>query len=336
VHLREGSAARNLSTLIKGVTAAISRRCTFCTDDREPDDITSRGHINGILRQAVADGIDPVLAITMATLNPAECYGLKTKGAIAPGYDADIILVEDLEKFVVKKVITAGHQVAADGEIVAEAFSGAPSQSAPSVHLGPISIESFALRCSSTKVPVIGLIPGNIFTRKVIRDVLLDGNHLFQVANNPGLTKLAVVERHKATGRVGVGILENYGITNGAIATTIAHDAHNIVVAGDNDGDMLAAVQAIEELGGGIVLCREGRVVESLPLPVAGLMCEKSAEEVGTVLQRMISLARDSFSVNVAIQPFMTLSFMSLSVIPELKLTDQGLLDVNTFTLCPY
>ncbi|MCP3868431.1 MAG: adenine deaminase, partial [Gammaproteobacteria bacterium] len=333
VHIREGSAVRNLSALLKGVTPANMRRCLFCTDDREPEDIARRGHINSMLRQAVEEGIEPTAAITMATLNPAECYGLRAKGALAPGYDADILVVEDLKSFKVRDVYTAGHHVSSKGNIAPSVLPDIQSGIKNSVRLGKLEQESFSLKLSTNKANVISIVPSSIVTTKTVRKVVADGEGLFKVENNPELTKAAVVERHKGTGNIGLGLLENYGIRNGAIGTTIAHDAHNIVVAGDNDGDMFAVVKELERIGGGIVLCRECKVVDSLELPIGGLMCESTAAEVGEQLQRLLRLAYEEFSVNPAIQPFMTLSFMSLSVIPKLKLTDQGLLDVTTFSL---
>lgn len=333
VQIREGSAVRNLSALLKGVTPANMRRCLFCTDDREPEDIARRGHINSMLRQAVAEGIEPISAIVMATLNPAECYGLQGKGALAPGYDADILVVEDLDAFQVREVYTYGRRAAAGGVVDTSTLPPARPGMAHSVRPGNLTPDSFTLELPTARANVISIVAKSIITVKKIREVVPDEQGMFQANRNPGLTKVAVVERHKGTGNIGLGLLENYGLVNGAIGTTIAHDAHNIVIAGDNDEDMFTVVQELERLGGGIVLCREGEVVDALPLPIGGLMCELPAAEVGETLERLLTKAHEEFAVNKAIQPFMTLSFMSLSVIPELKLTDRGLLDVTSFAL---
>ncbi|WP_028583834.1 adenine deaminase [Desulfogranum mediterraneum] len=333
VQIREGSAVRNLAALVQGLSPANSRRCLFCTDDREPEDIIRRGHINGILAAAVAAGVEPLQAVTMATLNPAECYGLDSKGALAPGYDADLIVVEDLRDFVVDQVLVRGRLVASRGRMEPGGIAEPAGSTVNTVRIRPLAAADFGLEVQGARARVIGLEPRSILTRERIREIRADDQGWFQAELNPGLTKLAVIERHRASGNIGLGLLENYQLNRGAIATTIAHDAHNIVVAGSRDQDMLVAVRELERLGGGIVLAREGAILGALPLPVAGLMSQASAAEVGARLEELISLAHRELGVNPAIQPFMSLSFMSLSVIPELKLTDQGLLDVSRMEL---
>jgi len=334
VHIREGTAARNLSALVQGLTPAVSRRCTFCTDDREPQDIMHRGHINSLLQLAVANGLNPVTAVTMATLNAAECYGLSSKGALVPGRDADIAVVDDLIGFKVHAVYARGCRVVGDGALVSSmAHAEMPADLVNSVRTGPLSAEMFTLRLAGTQAHVIAIIPYSLITRGEVRPVVLGADGVFDAQKNRGLAKIAVIERHRASGKTGLGLLANYGISRGAVASTIAHDAHNIVVAGDNDADMLAAARRIQDIGGGIVLAKNGRILGELALPIGGLMCDRPLEEVGGTLDELAGLAHRELAINAQLDPFMTLSFMSLSVIPELKITASGLLDVTEMRL---
>lgn len=329
--IREGSAAKNLRTLLPGVTPGNARRCAFCCDDRHIEDIVSDGHMDNHLRLAVGMGMDPVQAITICTLNAAECFGLRNKGAIAPGRDADFILVDDLKAFRVRKVFTAGRLIAEDGRILIpldDAAAGAPSHS---IHLKPLDEDALSLPVRTGKARVIGIEPASLVTKSLVREVKTDDTGCFQSALNPGLTKIAVIERHKRTGKLGIGILEGYGLTGGAIATTISHDSHNIVVAGDNDPDMLLAVRELADMGGGIVSVHGG-AIRRLPLPIAGLMTSADPQEVNAVLHDMLVAARAELGIPEDVEPFMTLSFMALPVIPELKLTARGLFNVNTFS----
>ena len=275
--------------------------------------------------------MDPVQAITMCTLNAAECFGLRNKGAIAPGRDADFILVDDLKAFRVRKVFTAGRLIAEDGRVLTpldDAAAGAPSHS---IHLKPLAEDALSLPVRTGKARVIGIEPASLVTKSLVREVKTDDAGCFQSALNPGLTKIAVIERHKRTGKLGIGILEDYGLTGGAIATTISHDSHNIVVAGDNDPDMLLAVRELADMGGGIVSVHGG-AIRRLPLPIAGLMTSADPQEVNAVLHDMLVAARAELGIPEDVEPFMTLSFMALPVIPELKLTARGLFNVNTFS----
>ena len=329
--IREGSAAKNLRTLLPGVTPGNARRCAFCCDDRHIEDIVSDGHMDNHLRLAVGMGMDPVQAITMCTLNAAECFGLRNKGAIAPGRDADFILVDDLKAFRVRKVFTAGRLIAEDGRVLIpldDAAAGAPSHS---IHLKLLAEDALSLPVRTGKARVIGIEPASLVTKSLVREVKTDDAGCFQSALNPGLTKIAVIERHKRTGKLGIGILEGYGLTGGAIATTISHDSHNIVVAGDNDPDMLLAVRELADMGGGIVSVHGGSI-RRLPLPIAGLMTSADPQEVNAVLHDMLVAARAELGIPEDVEPFMTLSFMALPVIPELKLTARGLFNVNTFS----
>lgn len=336
VAIRQGSAARNLPLLIGGVTPANAHRCLLCTDDRHVDDILEHGHMNALLRLAVEHGCDPVTAVRMATLHAAQCYGLRGKGGIAPGMGADCVLVEDLRSFRVTRVYARGRLVAEDGQLRVPLEAPTPRAVTGAVRPAPLHADMLRLPLPTGRARVIGLRPGSIVTEALERTVRTTAG-FFDAAANPGLTRLAVIERHHGTGHVGVGLLEGYAALGmslgGAIATTIAHDSHNIVVAGDSEADMLTAVEDLRRMGGGITLVRCGSVLEHLPLPVAGLMSDRPAEEVREAVHRLLALAQKEFRLAPGVEPFMALSFMALPVIPELKMTDNGLFDVRSFSL---
>ncbi len=335
VLIREGSAARNLADLIRGVSGFNSRRCLFCTDDRQPEDIIGSGHIDNHLRLAVKYGIDPITAVQMATINAAECYGLTGYGAIAPGYQADFLLVDDLEGFRVRNVYVAGKLTAKDGRMTHEISDTPISPVSGTMHVRPFGIESLALPLESDLARVIRVAPHSLVTENVVRKVHRDEDGYFTTHENLDLLKLVVIERHHETGSIGLGIVENYRLTGGAVATTIAHDSHNIIAIGDNDEDIYCAVNELIAIGGGITLCADGVIIESLPLPIGGLMTNESAAYVKEKLDSMHGKAHDRFGINPGIDPFMTLSFLSLPVIPDLKLTDMGLFDVREFRFTP-
>lgn len=330
VFIREGSAARNLETLVQGLTADNAHRCAFCTDDRHPEDILARGHLDHMLRKAVRCGVKPLTAVKMATLHPAQCYGLSHKGAVAPGYDADLCIVDDLENFSVHQVYTRGQLVAQDGRTLQEL----PSFQNPgnSIVLNKIGIDDFRLPVQTTMANVIHVLPQSIVTEAVVRQVQADASGFFDPARNPGLNLIAVVERHKGTGNIGLGLVENFGLQGGAIATTVAHDSHNIVLIGDNARDMLKVVEDIAAMGGGMSICRQGKVMDHLALPIAGLMRDASARDTAARLKEMTRLAWNELNVNPDLDPFMNLSFLALPVIPKLKITDKGLFDVRNFS----
>ncbi len=335
VLVREGSAAHDLETLIKGVTRENFRRCIFCTDDRQPEDLLTEGSIDNNIRKAVRLGLDPVMAVVMASLNAANCYGLKGRGALAPGWIADFLLVDNLSDFTVQQVYVDGVKVAENGVTSITLADADDSAVTGTVRIGEVTAGDLEIKMPCPRANVISMLPRSLVTKAVVRDVQVDSKGVFQCRDNPGLLKLVVVERHHATGNVGVGLIENYGLKNGAVATTVAHDSHNIVVCGDNDEDMLAAIRDIEAMGGGITLVRDGEAVRHLPLPIAGLMSDKSAEEVAGQLKSMVEIAYHDFYINPDNEAFMALSFMTLPVIPEIKLTDQGLFDVRTFRHIP-
>lgn len=335
VLLREGSTCKDLLNLIPAITPANARRCVLCTDDREPSDILTSGHINKSLRLAVANGLDPILAVTIATLNAAECFRLKGKGAIAPNYDADLLIVKDLQSFEAKHVFVAGKEVARDGKLLVEWDDYVSDNVLNTVRLPELSTQNFTLPLTTEKVNAIGVKPGSVLTAHLQLEVKKDSDGNFDCQLNPGLNKLAVIERHHATGNMGLGILANYGLKNGAIAVSVAHDSHNLVVVGDNDADMLLAAKDVEAIGGGFSLCQNGKVLANLALPIAGLMSDQPAQHVADQLHHMIDVAKQSFGINPQAHPLMTLVFMTLPVIPELKLTSTGLFDVKTYQPIP-
>ncbi len=332
VILREGSAARDLLRLLPAVDPMNARRCLFCTDDRQPVDILERGHIDGHLRMAVAAGLDPVTAVRMATLNAAECYGLRDKGGIAPGRRADLALVDDLRDFRVRAVWAGGRRVAEDGRMLEELPQLDPGALRGSVNLAPLPERPFELRIPSGRARVIGLQPHSLVTTHETRAIQTSADGVFEFALNPGLLKIAVLERHHATGKIGVGLLDGrYGLRGGAVATSVAHDSHNIVVAGDNDADMRLAVEETARLGGGVVMAAAGRVLAELPLPIGGLMSDRPAVEVADRLRELLRLADAHYHIWEQADAFMTLSFLALPVIPDLKITARGLFDVSAF-----
>ena len=331
VHLREGSATRNVAENCKAVNAANLRRFLFCTDDRHAADLKANGHLDNALRVAVAAGMDPVQAVIAATLNSAECYRLYEKGAIAPGYDADIAVFDDLKNFNCAMTFKAGRLVAKDGKaLFAAGEKFLPEAVKNTVHVGKIGADAFKIALKGKKANVIRILKGGVVTKKVVRDVeSKDGD---VVTEGTDLCKLAVVERHRGTGNIGLGLVEGYGLRGGALAITIAHDSHNVIVLGDSGEAMAKAVEEIGRIGGGMVAVR-GKEVHSLPLDIAGLMSSLPAEEYIARSEQMLDIAY-SMGVSRDYEAFMSLSFLALLVIPELKLSDKGLFDVTKFALC--
>ena len=333
--LRQGSACHNLRTLIKGVTADNSRRCLLCSDDRQPKTILQEGHLDNHLRICVEEGLDPVTAIRMATLNAAECFDLKDRGAIAPGYRGDVVLLDDLKDFHVNRVFVEGELVAEEGKYLPEIKKCDIASVKGSVIVKDFSKEKFKMHLKSNKVNVIQILPGGVVTAKDIAEIELDANGEFVRNPEVDLVKVAVVERHQGTGNVACGFLKGYGIKEGAVALSVAHDSHNIIVVGVNDDEMEFAVNSLVEQEGGIVLVKEGKVIESMPMPIAGLMSDQSGEWVDQKLTDIHEKAYEELGICGEVEPVMTLCFMSLAVIPEIKLTDMGLFDVTTFSFIP-
>lgn len=330
--LRIGSAANNMDDVLRRIAEEKlpTRNMMFCTDDKHIEDIRREGHINANARMAVAAGIDPIDAIKMASYNAARAYGIRGVGAIAPGYKADMVLLEDLKDFKVKQVISRfGRPYTGEEQIPSPIL---PPQVFNSVRLPEISKYDLALRCH-VSAPVIKMIPHQLVTELVYRDVERDENGCF--IPSEGMVKLAVIERHHATGSMAVGILEGLGIKHGAVASTVAHDSHNLVVAGDNDEDMLMAIESLRDCGGGYSVVSRGVVLARLPLPIAGLMTAAPVNDVLEIQQALLD-ALYSLGAKRDSDPLIALSFMALPVIPAVKLTDEGLFDAVNFKFIKY
>jgi adenine deaminase len=334
VMLRQGSACCNVLGLLGGVTAANSRRCLFCTDDRQPKSILKEGHINNNVRLAVGAGLDPIEAICMATLNSAECYQLFDRGAIAPGLRADFLLCDNLFDFSMHQVYVGGTLVAEKGRILKKAISEIDARVVKKFQVKDFTEKKLQLLLQSDHVRVIDIISGGVVTGAGEAYVTVkEGSYVHEKKQD--ILKLAVIERHHNTGNVAVALLRGYGLKGGAIATSVAHDSHNIIVCGDSDSDMAMAVNHLVALGGGMVLVKKGKVLTDLPLPIAGIMTGLPGSEVAKKLDELHLLAQKELSVSETVDPFMTLCFMSLPVIPVYKLTDMGLFDVRKFDFVP-
>ena len=331
--IREGSAARNLSALLPAVEAAGSRWFMFGTDDKEAGELLSAGHIDELLRRATAQGCDPFDAVEMATLNPALHYGLARRGAVAPGYYADLAVVDNLRDFNVRLVLKEGRVVAREGSPAVELPAcAADEELLHTVHLPrELGAVDFAYRAGPGAVPVIGLIPEQIITEKLLLEPKRDSQGAVAADLQRDLIKIAVVERHRGSGRVATGLLRGLDLRRGAIASSVAHDSHNIIVAGVKEAAMAAAVNALARAGGGFVAVdNDGELLAMLPLPVAGLISPEPAARVVAALEKVTAAARELGAAPP--QPFLTLSFLALPVIPHLKITDRGLFDVDSFS----
>lgn len=328
--IRQGSAARNLKELVRGLKRENMRRCLFCTDDKHPEDILLTGHIDNNVRLAIKNGIDPISAIQMATINAAECYKLKDIGAIAPGYNADLVVVDDLKDFNVLQVYKDGELVGENKEPLFDVKDYDNSNVIDTVRIKEVSKDDLKIKLDKDIANVIRLLPHNLVTQKVVRKVEVE-NGEFKNNKSLDILKLAVIERHNATGNVGLGLVEDFKLKNGAIALTIAHDSHNLIAIGDNDEDMLLAINEVVRVGGGIAIASRGNATRTLKLPIAGIMSDESMEKVNEKLAEMLKIAYEKLGVNKDIDPFMTLSFLALPVIPEIKVTDIGLFDVTRF-----
>lgn len=335
VLLREGSACHDLRTLVKAVTPANSRRCLLCSDDRQPETIFSEGHIDHHLRLCVEEGLSPFTAIQMATLNAAEAYGLRDRGAVAPGLRADLVFFEDLTHFSVSKVLIGGVLCAENGRYLPDTRRCDSSAMRSSFHIKDFTRERLKLHLNSSRVHIIDIQPGGVVTGKGTADIVLTPDGDLDPRRNPDIVKLAVIERHHATGHMAAALLRGYGIRRGAAAVSIAHDSHNIIAAGVSDEEIYAAVQALIQQEGGIVLVQDEKVLASMPMPIGGIMSDRTGACVSRQLTDLRSAAFDILGIRKDIDPIMTLCFMSLPVIPELKLTDLGLFDVTDFHFIP-
>jgi adenine deaminase len=335
VQIREGSGAKNLENLIKGLIESKMNfdRCVFCTDDKHLEDISKDGHISYNIKKAIKLGVDPVEAICMATINAATCYKLKRLGAVAPGYSADLLIFDNFEEFNVDKVFYRGNLVYENGGITADMPTNVQDKNVfNTVRISNVTKEDLKISLKTDTVPVISLNSNELITKKEIEKVKVVNGEFVQ---DNIFSKVAVIERHKATGNVGLGIVKNFNIKGGAIASTVAHDSHNLIVIGDNDRDMLIAIEELKKANGGYTVVNNGEVKGTLELPIAGLMSDKSSEYVMETLNKMLKEAR-KLGINENIDPFITLSFIALPVIPEIRITDQGLFDVTKFEFIKY
>jgi adenine deaminase len=324
--VREASTARNLSALIPLALEYGPHRIAFCTDDREPEHIADDGHVNAIVRAAVELGVRPEDAIVMASLNPALYHGLSHLGAIAPGYQADILVLRDLESFIPEQVLKRGRPV---GEIPTVRV---PEWAKRTVHVAPVEPRDFEIPWHGGEAHVIGLIPDQILTASLVEEPSVSAGRAVADPERD-LAKVAVLERHLDTGRIGLGFVHGFGLQRGAFCSTVAHDAHNVIVVGVDDGAMAQAVGRLRELGGGIVVSDDHGVLAELPLPVAGLLSDRRLSEV-LAASRGVTTAVQALGVSFP-HPFQMLAFLALSVVPALKITDRGLVDVDRFELVP-
>jgi adenine deaminase len=331
IMVREGTCARNLHALLPVINHRTAQRMMWCTDDRHPHDLLEEGHIDSIVRSAVHAGVDPVTAIQMATIHPASYYGLRDKGAIAPGRSADMIFFPDIADPVVDKVFCRGRLLAREGRLLSSTQRPAAVETTSSMNLDIRHID-FSIPAESEQVRVIDIVPDQVITRQsIVPAKISDGKAVSDTGRD--LLKIAVVERHRATGNVGLAFTRGFGLKEGALASSVAHDSHNIIVVGTNDPDMAAACDAIVRMAGGLVVVKEGAVRAQLPLPIAGLMSDKP---LLTVKEQLDGVLQAAHHLGVVLKdPFMTVSFLALSVIPELKLTDLGLVDVTAFDFVP-
>ncbi|HSR05235.1 MAG TPA: adenine deaminase C-terminal domain-containing protein, partial [Proteiniclasticum sp.] len=322
VHIREGSVAKNFDAIIPLVNKNNYRRFTFCTDDIYIDDLYNQGSIDDMIRRAVKNHIDPIDAIRMATLNPSECYGLTRKGAVAPGYEADLVILDNLEDFAIRSVYKNGILVWNQENLVYDYNENTLPVLKNTISLPQMSEDQLRIISSTGSLNLVEVIPNSLITNHLTMDY--EKNEVFKAEASANLAKLFVIERHGNNGGFGKGIAKGFNMISGAVATTIAHDSHNLVALGMNDADLLLAVKRIEEIGGGIVITDRGEVKAELRLDIAGLMSSASLEKISEDLRKLHEASRSIFH-EIDFNPFLTLSFLTLPVIPELKITDKGL-----------
>jgi adenine deaminase len=332
VMIREGTQAKNLKELIPLVNPQNNRRFSLVTDDLHPHDLLAKGHLDHLVDMAIGEGIDPLEAIRMVSLNTAGYFGMRDIGAVAPGYRADLLILSSLNPLRVRSVIKGGRRVFDEGVFIGRETAAAGAGRVGAMNVRPFGPEAFCVPAVGERIRVIGLVPDQILTHLLMLEATRrDG----MVVSDPSrdILKMVVVERHRATGRIGIGFVQGFGLKKGALASSVSHDSHNIIAVGCDDGDLTRAVKAVAEMGGGLAAALNGEVLAKLPLPIAGLMSDRPLGEVAPGWQELRRVARAFGSVPE--EPFMVLSFLALPVIPELKLTDQGLVDVNRFEHVP-
>lgn len=333
VMLREGTAAKNMRSLLPTVNPDTAPYFMFCADDKIPAELLDSGYINYMVKTAIEEGVSVANALQIATINAARHYGIKDAGAILPGRKADLLVFDNLDEWKPRQVYKDGRLAVDNGQLLQEGRNCDSSSLEHTVNLAPVTVESFRLPLKTEMANVIGLVPYQIVTNKAALSVKrVDGCAVSDVEND--ILKLAVLERHHATGNIGLGLVKGFGLKRGALASTVGHDSHNLIVIGTNDEDMLAAVQELQRIGGGICIAEDGQIRGVLPLPVGGLMTNEPALMVAKQQAEMIALARE-MGVPEFYSPFLTLAFLSLPVIPSLKLTDRGLVDVDSFKFIP-
>ncbi len=330
IMIREGSSEKNLESLLPLVTDRTFNRCFFVVDDRDCADLQRDGDIDAVVRKAIRLGLDPVRAIQMATINTAEYFRLSGLGAVAPGYRANLAVLDDLESLKATQVFYDGKLVAQDGKLRSSITTMTDDKLTRTVNIKPFDVGALKMPASGESAPVIEIIPNQIITKHISEKVKIE-NGLIVPDIERDILKLVVVERHKATGNIGVGLVKGFGLKKGALASSIAHDSHNIVVVGTNDEDIFAVIKELERIQGGIAIAKEGQILSSIALPIAGLLSEAPLEEMVRKFEELKKTAAELGCVPVA--PFATLSFLALPVIPELRLTDMGLVDVLAFKL---
>ena len=326
--IREGSSEKNLKTLLPLVTEKTWRRCLFVVDDRSCSDLLQDGDVDAVVRKAIKLGLDPIRAIQLATINAAEYHRLYDLGGIAPGYRANLITIKDLKKLSIDMVFFNGRLVASNGKYVESTIDHTPRKLMRSVNIKPFGIKALELKITKEEFPCIEIIPGQIVTKKTTVKI---NRGTFKPDTAMDILKAVVIERHKSTGNMGKGLIKGFGLKSGAIASTIAHDSHNLVAVGTSDEDIYAAIKAIEEMRGGLVVCKDGKPIARLPLPVCGLLSPDPAEKVSLQFDALEKAAAGLGKLPAA--PFALLSFIALPVIPELRLTDMGIVDVLKFKL---